>query len=38
MQREKLYKLQRTVMERLAKKERIRLSPKHTSHFRNVEI
>jgi hypothetical protein len=28
MQREKLYKLQRTVMERLDKKERIRLLPK----------
>ncbi len=38
MQREKLYKLQRTIMERLDKKERIRLLPKNSSHFPNVQI
>jgi hypothetical protein len=38
MSREKLYKLQGTIMERLDKKERIRLLPKKASHFRNVEI
>jgi hypothetical protein len=38
MQREKLYKLQWAVMERLDNKEWIRLLPKNSSHFRNVEI
>ena len=38
MQREKLYKLQKRITGRSDKKEPIRLLPKNSSHFRNVQI